>query len=218
MLVSAIISNGQTIADVPNTSFYTAAEALNDAQYAWIDLYALLTENNDDYFATELYIPFASVTADSNRVYTYTYALPADFYRLRMLQYQANGGSQTYYPFQKMTTEDYGNTQNGPAYRMIGANLKIYDPVNYPQYYMLYYPTPATLTAATDLSYPNNMVPQIMSYQIAIEIRRKQQLDVALYEARRNELRQTMVHQLSRDDFKVEKPKNEFAQGFAPYI
>jgi hypothetical protein len=218
MLVSDIIANGQNIADVPNTTFYTPAEALTDAQYAWADVYAFLTANNDDYFATELYIPFASLTADSNRTNMYTYALPSDFYRLRILQYGNVNGTMAWNPCYKMTTEDYGRTQNAPAYKMIGVNLKIYDPMKYPTYYMLYYPAPANITTATDLAYPNNMIPQIMSYQIAIEIRRKQKLPLEDYIARRDELKKTMISQLPRDDFKAEKPKNEFAQGFNAYI
>lgn len=218
MLVSTIITNGQNIADVPNTAFYSPAEALTDAQWAWADVYAILTENNDDYFATELYIPFASLTADTNRTHMYTYTLPSDFYRLRMLQYGNTAGVQTFFPCYKMTTEDYGRTQNAPAYKMIGVNLKIYDPVGYPTYYMLYYPAAATLTTATDLAYPSNMVPQIMSYQIAIEIRRKQKLPVEEYEKRRDELKTTMIKNLPRDDFKTEKPKNEFATGFNNFI
>jgi hypothetical protein len=218
MLVSDIIINGQNIADVPNVSFYTAAEALTDAQYAWIDLYGVLTENNDDYFATELYIPFASLTLDTHRTSMYTYPLPDDFYRLRILQYGNTAGVQTFFPCYKMTTEDYGRTQNAPAYKMIGPNIKIYDPVGYPMYYMLYYPAAATLAAGTNLVYPLNMVPQIMSYQIAIEIRRKQKLPVEEYEKRRDELKMTMIKQLPRDDFKTEKPKNEFATGFNNFI
>jgi hypothetical protein len=218
MLVSDIIANGQNIADVPNVSFYTPAEALVDAQYAWVDVYALLTANNDDYFATELYIPFSSLTADSNRTNMYTYTLPSDFYRLRILQYGNLAGTMAWNPCWKMTTEDYGRTQNAPAYKMIGVNLKIYDPVHYPYYYMLYYPSPATITTATDLSYPNNMIPQVMSYQIAIEIRRKQKLPIEEYEKRRDELKKTMIDQLPRDDFRTEKPKNEFDQGYNPYF
>ena len=217
MLVSTIITNGQNIADVPNVSFYTPAEALTDAQWAWADLYAMLTEANDDYFATELYIPFASLTLDANRQYVYSYTLPSDFYRLRILQYGGQNGIARYYPCYKMTTEDYGITQNSPAYKMIGTNLKIYDPVGYPTYYMLYYPSAATLATSTDLAYPSNMIPQIMSYQIAIEIRRKQKLPVEDYEKRRDELKATMTKNLPRDDFKTEKPKNEFALGANMY-
>jgi hypothetical protein len=218
MLVSTIIANGRNISDVPNVSFYSDAEGLVDTQWAWADVYALLTEGNDDYFATELYIPFSGLTADANRTNMYAYALPNDFYRLRILQYGNTNGATGWFPCLKMTTEDYGRTQNAPAYKIIGVNLKIYDPVSYPMYYMLYYPAAATLALNTDLTYPLNMVPQIMSYQIAIEIRRKQKLPVEDYEKRRDELKLTMIKNLPRDDFKTEKPKNEFGSGFNNFI
>ena len=82
---------------------------------------------------------------------------------------------------------------------------------------MLYYPSAATLATSTDLAYPSNMIPQIMSYQIAIEIRRKQKLPFEDYEKRRDELKMTMTKNLPRDDFKTEKPKNEFALGANMY-
>jgi hypothetical protein len=218
MLVSDIITNGALKADVSNVAFYTPAEGLIDAQAAWSETYAWLIDNNDDFYATELYIASTSFVADTNRTNLYTYTLPSDFCRIRILQYGNQNGIQGFWPCSKMTTEDYGRAQNSPAYKIMGANLKIYDPVKYPVYYMLYYPLAATITASTDLVYPNSLVSNILMYQIAIEIRRKQKLDVELWEARRDELRKSMIRQLPRDDFKAEKPKNEFGGGFNPYI
>lgn len=216
MLVSTIITNGRSLADVPNTNFYTAADALFSVQASWKDLYALLCEYNDDYFVTQLYIPFASLTADSNRTFNYTYTLPSDFYRLRLLQYLSDG--PMYFPVAKMTLENFGNLQNGPGYRLIGTTLDIYTQVSYSTWCLYYYPAPATLTTGTDLTYPTSMIPEIMSYQVAIDIRVKQNLDVADKTARRNELVKTMLRQIGRDEAKAETPKNIFAQGFSPYI
>jgi hypothetical protein len=218
MLVSTIIANGQLKADEPNTNFYTAAEALSDVQAAWEDIYAILCQGDDDYFLTELYVNSSSFTPIANRQGMFTYALPSDFYRLRMLQYQGMGGANTFYPCSKMTIENMGNTQSVPAYRMVGTNLQIYDPVTYPLYYIGYYPKPATLTAATDLAYPNNMIPEIMVYQVACEIARKMKRPTTEYEKRKDQLLESMRKQYSRDDFKAESVKNTFATGFAPYV
>ena len=216
MLVSTIISSGMLKADMPNTAFYTAAEALSDVQAAWSDIYAILCQGDDDYFLTEVYVLSTTFTTIPNRNFMYSYALPADFYRLRMLQYK--GSQNTFYPVEKMTTENFGNSQASPSYRMVGLNLQIYDPMAYPMYYVGYYPAPETLTGASDLTYPNNMIPEIMVYQIAAEIARKMKRPPEEYEKRRNELVESMRKQYSRDDFRAESIKNNFSIGYAPYV
>ena len=216
MLVSTIITNGQSLAAVPNTNFFSAADALFSVQSSWKDIYALLCEHNDDYFVTQVYTTLASFTADSNRDFFYNYALPADFYRLRLFQYQPD--SSLYFPVEKMTLENFGNLQSTPGYRMMGTNLVLFTQTSYTNWCIFYYPAPATLTTGTDLVYPNSFIPEIMSYQLAADIRRKQNLDFGDKIQRRDELIATMVRQINRDDAKAESPKNVFAQGFAPYI
>jgi len=52
MLVSAIIANAMSKANIANVNFYSATDQLFDAQLAWEEIYNLLTENDDDYFVT----------------------------------------------------------------------------------------------------------------------------------------------------------------------
>jgi len=217
MLVSTIISDGRSIADVPNTNFYTAADALFSVQSSWVDLYSIMCEGNDDYFVTQVYTTLAAgFTADANRTYVYNYTLPASFYRLRLFQYQPDG--TLFYPVAKMNLENFGNLQNGPGYRLQGAYLSLYTQIEYTNWCIWYYPAPVTLATGTDILYPNSAVTQIMAYQVAIDIRRKQNLDYLDKQQRRDELIATMKNQLNRDDAKAETPKNVFNQGFAPYI
>jgi len=68
-----------------------------------------------------------------------------------------------------------------------------------------------TLTTSSDLSYPNNMIPEAMSYLLAGEIRRKQHQDPALWTSKAGEIMGTMVQQKSRDDASATQPKNIFA-------
>lgn len=289
MLVSTIIANGLLLADVPNVSFYSAAESLFAVQLAWEQIYAFLATNNDDYFLTPIYIKNAITTTgttngtavitaipttagmyagtgitgtlipdgttilsvdsltkitlsavatgsatlssiivtnmvpDTNRTYTSlidtTTGMFADgFYRLRLIQYQGMGGTIGYYPVQKMSIENFGNTQNTPAYRFEGTKIAIYDPATYTNYCLWYYPRPVTLATTTDLVYPYNMIPEIMAYQVAAEVRRKQKADVAPWTSRVQELYGSMALQSSRDDSHGEPIKNQFGQGFAPYI
>lgn len=216
MLVSQIISDGRSWADVPNTNFFTAADALTTVQTSWKQIYQNLCQWNDDYFVTTVYPTFSSFTPDANRQFLYNYALPTDFFHLRLVQYQPN--AQTYIPASKMTIENFGNTQESPAYRMMGANLSIYTIVSYTNWCVFYYPAPATLSLSTDLAYPNTMLPEIMSWQVAVEIRRKQNLDFDDKQVKVNELMDNMRRQIQRDDAKAEPIKNVFAQGYWPYI
>lgn len=229
MLVSAIIAKGRSLADVTNATFYTDAEALFDTQLAWEQVYAFLASNNDDYFIEQSYIDMSSaqeVTTDTERdsvryidTTSWTFGeFEAGFYRLRLIQYQGLGGTAQFYPVQKMTIENFGNTQNTPAYRFMGKKIAIYDPANYEKYCIWWYPRPETLTLTTDLSYPYNMIPEIMAYQVAAEIRRKQKSDTKPWVDKAAELYQTMQQSMSRDDSHAEPIKNVFGQGFAPYI
>jgi hypothetical protein len=234
MLVSTIIANSLLLADVPNVNFYTAAESLFAVQLSWEEVYAFLCSNNDDYFVNSYYCTPASdpaVTFDANREYVWlldttnttdfpdaSNALYSAFYRLRLIQYQGYGGTIAYYPVNKMSIENFGNTQNTPAYRFEGKYIAIYDPAQFTNFCFWYYPRPITLTTTTDLQYPYNMIPEIMAYQAAIEIRRKQKADTAPWEKRKQELLMSMSAQISRDDSHGEPIKNQFGQGFAPYI
>jgi hypothetical protein len=216
MLVSQIISDGRSWSNVPNTNFFTAADALTTVQTSWIQVYAELCSQNDDYFVTQVYTTLASLTPDANRTFFYNYALPADFYRLRLFQYQPDG--QLWFPVEKMTLENYGNLQTTPGYRLMGTNLVLYTTVTYTNWCIFYYPAPVTLATNTDLTYPNSMIPELLSWQVAVEIRRKQNLDYADKQARVNELMMSMRTQLNRDDAKAESIKNVFGQGISPYI
>lgn len=237
MLVSTIITNGLALADIANTSFYTAAESLFAVQLGWEELYSFLCSNNDDYFVQPLYFTTsdACVAADANRQSMYlvdttnSVAFPdpsttpatSGFYRLRLIQYQGYGGTVSYNPVQKMTIENFGNTSGTPGYRFEGKYIAIYNPAEFTNFCLWYYPRPATLEVTDDLSYPYNMMPEIMSYRMALEIRRKQKdtpEGLARYQVRINELMKSMESQMSRDDSHGEPIKNQFAQGFAPYI
>lgn len=216
MLVSEIIAIGRSQADVPNTSFYTDADALRSVNMAWKQIYSQLATNDDDFFVTQFAIP--SLTAVSNRQNTYTYdfsGVSGGMYRLRLLQYQAG---DFWRPVDKMTIQNFGSPQADPAYRIEGTKLWIFARNSY-NYEMWYYPQPATLTLSpdTDLAYPLAVIPEIISYQVAADIRRKQSLNTDAYERRRNELFGSMAKQLRRDDFRPEKVTNEFAKGWQPW-
>jgi hypothetical protein len=207
-------------ADVLNQSFYTSNDQLFDATLAWEEIYNLLTENDDDYFVTSLYLtPSIAFTVDSNRTSMYIYPLPSDFYRLRMIAFMAiNGGY--YLPCAKMDMMNLGYTQTTPAYALQGTNLDIYDPYGFASYNFRYYPSslaalgvPAGLTAATSITYPNTILTEYMVWKIAADIRRKQNQDPNIQQTRANEVMETMKKQIHRDDYRARTPKDEFTSG-----
>jgi hypothetical protein len=149
-------------------------------------------------------------TADAYRMYAYTFPLPLDFMAVRLFQYQGTSGNR-YYPMYKNTILEYGNTSNSPGYREVGPNLEIFDPYGMTSFCLWYYPQPITLLTTTDLVYPNNVMPEIMAYMIAAEIRRKAHLDAALWEKKRDDLMLSMITQASRDDGRGVSPNNVFA-------
>lgn len=217
MLTSEIIAIGRSQADVPNTNFFTDADALRSANSAYKQIYAELCTNNDDYFVSQIALP--TLTAVANRQNTYTYdfsAIPDGMFRVRMLQYKSGDNWQS---AEKMTIQNFGSPQLDPAYRIEQTKLWIYARNTY-EFELWYYPQPPTLSLSptnTDVTYPLSVVPEIISYQIASDIRRKQSLPTESYEKRRNELWATMLRQLRRDDFRPEKVGNEFAKGWQPW-
>jgi hypothetical protein len=222
----SIIFNGFKLADIPNTNFYSEAEALQVANDAWNEIYADLMDNNDDFFLTQLYIAQgdSKLTVDANAVSMYYYELPTDFMRLRLLQ--ASGfGSGAWIPVEKMTIQNYGYSQSSPGYRFTQkpgetgkAFLHLYNPSAPNAFRLFYYPVPATLSSASTLAYPPSIVNSIISYRVAIEIRRKQNFNVDDKLKRLEELKESMVQWLNRDDNRAESVKNVFATGFAPYV
>ncbi len=216
MLVSAIITKGLSYAALPSTNLYSAADQLDSVQQCWYQIYEKLCEKDDDSFLTQSYVTLSSFTPDANRQYMYNYTLPADFYRLRLFQYQPDG--QLYYPVQKMTLENFGNIQTTPGYRLTGTTISLFSLQNFTNWCIWYYPVPATLTTGTNLVYPTNVIFELMAWQVAVDALRKQGREYADKQARFSELWNTFEGQLNRDEARAESPKNVFGQGFAPYI
>jgi hypothetical protein len=227
MLISSIIANAQLKADLANQAFYTSNDANFDATLAWEEIYNLLTEADDDYFVTSIYLtPSVSFTADPNRTAFYIYALPVDFYRLRMLAYRGPTSTGYFFPCAKMDMLNMGYTQHTPGYILQGQNLDIYDPYGFSMYNFRYYPSPisalaaangqpgaAAISPAWDITYPNTVLTEYMVWRIAADIRRKQNQDPVIQQTRASEIMQTIKRQIHRDDYRARVPKDEFQSG-----
>lgn len=284
-----VYTNALLVADIPNTSYWTQADALGSLQKAQRYVYALYCSADDDYFRTDTYINSSSFLQDGTRQYMNYYPLPSDFYRLRLLQYQNvyGGLSAPFRNADKMTGQNYGNTQNVPAYRMIGQNLPsynylvnqtypsgqyvsgtsayggvstvwqasqtvpsggayappnasywtpvapnvngylaIYDPVGYQSWALAYYPQPPAITinvagtTGTDIgaNYPDNLVPEIFVYQMAVDIRIKAKVPADDISGQLQGMLKTLDAAMLKDNNKPEPIKDVFATGFAPWV
>ena len=214
MLTSEIIAYGRSLANIPSTNFFTDADALRAVNASWKDIYSVLTLEDDDYFVTSVTTSTGALTPYSGRENTFTYALPADFFRLRLVQYQDGSDWKS---LQKMTLAEFGNWQNTPAYIMKGTNLVICDETSR-TYEIWYYPAPVpiTLTPDFDVKYPFEVIPEIIAYQVAIEIERKSKQPpgtIQMMEARRNELFTSFRKQVRRDDFNNIRVTNVYQSG-----
>lgn len=200
------------MANIPSTNFFTDADALRAVNASWKDIYSVLMLEDDDYFVTSVQTNTGALTPYTGRENTYQYALPAGFFRLRLVQYQ---DGSNWKPLQKMTLADFGNWQNTPAYILKGTNLIICDSSSR-TYEIWYYPAPVPLTLSPDfdLTYPQEVIPEIIAYQVAVEIERKGKVpSLPQMEARRNELFMSFKKQVRRDDFNNIRVTNTFEAG-----
>jgi len=215
VLTSEIIAYGRSMANIPSTNFFTDEDALRAVNSSWKDIYSVLTLEDDDYFVTSLRLSQADFTPYEGRENTYIYSLPDDFFRLRLVQY---AGSGSWFSLEKMTLTGFGSWPSGSGYMMRGRDLIIYDIADH-EYELWYYPKPDTLTIVPvdfDLNYPYEVIPEVMAYQVAIEIERKGKqppASIQTMEARRNELFLTFRRQLRRDDFQNIRVSNVFPSG-----
>lgn len=200
------------MANIPSTNFFTDADALRAVNASWKDIYSVLMLEDDDYFVTSVQTSTGALTPYTGRENTYQYSLPSAFFRLRLVQYQ---DGSNWKPLQKMTLQDFGNWSNTPAYILKGTNLIICDDSSR-TYEIWYYPAPVPLTLSPDfdLTYPQEVIPEIIAYQVAVEIERKGKVpSLPQMEARRNELFTSFRKQVRRDDFNNIRVTNTFEAG-----
>lgn len=208
MLASDIVLYARDLATMPSTSFYSDVEAYRAINMQWRRMYSLFLENDDDFYLTKWDFDVSLMSVVADRQSTYKISFPAGVLRLRMLQ--AKYGT-TWQTLEKMTRFEFGTTVNVPGYLILGTELWITDLNSSRVYQAFYYPAPVTIIASTDVNYPISMIPEILAYTVAMEIRRKQQLDVSSQQAMRDELWKAMLKMLNRDDNRAQPIKNAYA-------
>jgi len=199
MTVQAIIDRARELADINNSSFFSSSEELASINESYRDIYEQILNSDDDYFATDWAFLLAALTAVSQNTGMYTIALPNGFYRMRVLQYKSG---------ERWPSVDKYNPQNeaeldNPSYRLKGSTLRLYLPSegSYTSFRAVYFPAPTVYTSgATDIIFPPQLEPGILAYQIAIDIKRKQNGDYSGLSERRNELWERFISAVNKRD------------------
>ena len=123
--LSTLKSRARQAADMENSAFIGDTELTNMINASYMELYDLIVDVHEDYYVTST--TFTLTTASAG-----VYALPADFYKLRGLDYQLGTDYVTVYPFQwprrnqlnrALRSTWVGQVEIG--YRMMGSNLRI---------------------------------------------------------------------------------------------
>jgi hypothetical protein len=213
--VANIVARAKSLANVTGSSVFSDTESTDSLNASYRDLYEQCVNADDDYFLTDWTFTLSSMTVVTNDPNAYTIALPATFYRLRLLEYQIG---QRWRPISKASMQDEYKRATGPQYRLKGSYLLVMFPAagGYSNFRAWYYPTPTAYSVSsggsTDIATPPQLEVDILAYQIAIDIKRKQSADYSQLEARRNELWSRFLAAVNRrDDWDVQRVANVYA-------
>ena len=143
---SQIVSRARSVSDLPASKFISHTDELDSLNEAWKDIYSKLTDNDDDYYVTDVNLTLSSTYAVSGHTGEYLIPLPSDFYKLRYLDYQAGNIWRT---MQKFTPAMKNNQSGDPFYRIKNSYLWVIWSGNASAtatIRMGYYPPPAAIT------------------------------------------------------------------------
>lgn len=218
MTVANIIARARQLADIEGSAYFSSAEEFASLNESYRDIYEQILSANDDYFIEEWDFSFIALTPDPIQNRAFTIALPVDFYRLRVLQYQSG---ETYRTINKFAPQEEPQAGVTPTYRLRGQNLYLVLPEmgSFNNFRALYYPIPAEYTLTSeDINFPPQLEPGILSYQIAIDIFRKQKGDYSQVAERRGELWGRFVEAIAnRDNWQYESLNNVYNTTDTPW-
>ena len=148
MTATDVRDRARSLADLPNSQLITSDDELNSLNETYHDVYDWLLQNDDDYYLTETTITLtASMLSATNLGASnneYVVPLPADFYRLRYLDWQSNNIWQ---PVNKMSLSGHDVAPASPQYLMRGSNLWLVGGMNTSYTIRIgYYPAPAQIS------------------------------------------------------------------------
>ncbi len=198
------------LADLVNSSFITYGELNNISNDVWRQVYADLIFIGDKYFLkrtniTKKVTPLSELDNDSD-----------DFFSLEGI-YGIRNDIVT--PFMRRS-----GTQklSGNLYEIIGRNLYVYNTENFDYIEVRYFDVPPQLFDDTDsqggisdgdtmTDMPNNIFTQYLCYKVAIQLKIKQGADATGLTALANEMWETYLQTLNRDNFGMPRVQNVYS-------
>lgn len=218
MTVATIIARARQLAEIEGAAYFSTAEEYASLNESYRDVYEKILDSDDDYFLEDWAFAMAALTPDPIQARAFTIALPVDFYRLRVLQYQSG---QTFRTIYKFAPQEEPQSGVSPSYRLRGEYLKLILPAlgSFTNFRGYYYPVPTVYTLGTeDITFPPQLRPEILAYQIAIDARRKQQGDYAQLAERRDEIFAGFVEAIGkRDNWQAETVNNVYNSTDSPW-
>jgi hypothetical protein len=194
--VASVLSRGLEVADLTNASSISATYQINSFNEAYRTAYELITESNDDYYVT------IAAWAGENVI-----PLPADFFKLRAVDYDYNGVYRGMIKFSMTERNRYAGVEGDdsvpPMYRLQGANLYIIPEDGTYNGRIWYYPNATTYTASDTISFPSNLLPEFLAYECAVKFMKKMHAApdaVATIQEDAYKYRAQLLKQIARDD------------------
>ncbi len=166
MKASEVISRARSISDLTNSQYIDHIDEIQSLNESYKDIYSTLMASNDDFYITETTIAILSTMKTAGTENEYIVPLPADFYKLRYLDYQNSGGTK-WEPIKKFSLGMKDYTPSEPYYRIKNNTLWIiastYNNV-LPSIKIGYYPPPETITLPEpDFQYATAVAPNAFS-------------------------------------------------------
>lgn len=150
MLASKIVSDARGEADLVNSAFITHADETANLNAAYKDLYAEITKNDDDYFLSESTVTITAGMKSAGTDNEYLVPLPADFWKLRYMDYATNN---RWARMERFSLNLKNDQPAEPMYRFRDQKLWVIMgtfPGAGGQLKIGYYPMPATLSVPQD--------------------------------------------------------------------
>ena len=170
MTIAEIISAARAYSQTTGATWFTPADELRSVNRAYRDIYEKILDSNDEFFIKEITVPASTLTMV--REYTYSYALPADWHRLRKLVSIIPDGEHI---FDRLDPLD---NRRAEGYRYFQDTMRLTFRDDYAEFRIEYYPNPQEFTDTADtIVYPNQLEPLIIAYQVAMDIIKQQNGD-----------------------------------------
>lgn len=204
MTVADIIAAARQYTQITGSAWFTPADELRSVNRAYRDIYERIVDADDEYFITEVTVPASALTAI--RQYVKSYALPADWYRLRNLMAQLATGE---YQMGRLDPQD---VTQGEGYRYFNNTMQLTYKAEYSAFRIEYYPMPVEYTSTVDdIAYPPQLEPLIIAYQMAMDIAKVSGGDATKHAEEYQRLWNRFEHAVKRrDNLRYTKIANKY--------